>query len=172
MKFMTAASPVTATKRHNEFIQPSLILDASTLKLPVRQHSVVNVARKAPNGATQQSESASVTEVAENTQPTAGMYFVIGSFRNFGNAQTLASRHGTLLPAVLAARHDGAPVYRVVVGPAVPGREKFLHRRIAKMGLRDTWAIRVQPGDWSIASKVIQQEARETPHSELAQSRQ
>ena len=67
------------------------------------------------------------------------------------------------VPAVLAAKLDGTPVYRVVVGPTVPGREKYLHRRIAKMGLRDTWAIQVQPDDWSIASRVIEHAARVTP---------
>ena len=101
----------------------------------------------------------------------APVYFVIGSFRHFGNARTLASRHGTLVPAVLSAKLDDTPVYRVVVGPAVPGREKYLHSRIAKMGLRDTWAIQVQPDDWSIASRSVEHAARVTPTPQLAQSR-
>ena len=83
----------------------------------------------------------------------------------------LASQHGTLVPAVLTAKLDGAPVYRVVVGPAVSGREKYLHRRITKKGLRDTWAIRVQPGDWSIARRVIEHASRVVEDSQLAQSR-
>ena len=60
----------------------------------------------------------------------------------------------------------------MVVGPAVSGREKYLHRRISEMGLRDTWAIRVQPGDWSIARRDIEHVARVTQDSELAQSLQ
>ena len=171
MKFVTTVAPVTVPKRIPNVRQPGSISTALLPKLPVRKRMMVNVAPKAPKRSTRDAVSASVMNVSASTQPAAGMYFVIGSFRNFGNARTLASRHGTLVPAVLAAKLDGTPVYRVVVGPAVPGREKYLHRRIAKMGLRDTWAIQVQPDDWSIASRAIENAARVTPASQLAQSR-
>ena len=170
-KFRTAGASVTAAEVDTKYTQSGLVLDASTVKLPVGPDILVDVARKAPKSAVRQSVPESVTGVTSKTQPAAGTYFVIGSFRNVGNAHTMASRHGELVPSVLAARLDGAPVYRVVVGPAVPGREKSLHLRIAKMGFRDTWAIRVKPSDWSIASRINQQEARITMHSELAQSR-
>lgn len=171
MKFVTAVAPVTVPKRLPNVTQPGSISAAPLPKLLVRKRITANVAPKVPKRSTRQAVSASVMHVAARTQPAAGMYFVIGSFRNFGNARTLASRHGTLVPAVLAAKLDGTPVYRVVVGPTVPGREKYLHRRIAKMGLRDTWAIQVQPDDWSIASRVIEHAARVTSDSQLAQSR-
>jgi len=100
--------------------------------------------------------STAVRLVAETrTEPTAGIYYVIGSFRNYGNAQAFASRYETLVPDVLAAKLDGAPVYRVVVGPLEEGREKRAYRRVTATGLTDPWAIRVMPGDWLLARKVI-----------------
>ena len=101
-------------------------------------------------------------------EPAAGIYFVIGSFRNYINARALAGHFGALVPAVLAAKLDGAPVYRVVVGPATPGAEKALHRRVAQAGLLDTWAIRVTPGDWTIARAVIARKRRAGLGGELA----
>jgi len=101
-----------------------------------------------------------VPQPKRSIEPAAGVYFVIGSFRNYLNAQSLADRHGALAPAVLAAKLDGAPVYRVVVGPAVSGAEKALHVRLSRAGLADTWAIRVAPGDWTIARAVIDRKRR------------
>ena len=98
---------------------------------------------------------ATVTKARRAQEPAAGIYFVIGSFRNYANAHQMTGRHGALLPVVLAANLDGAPVYRVVIGPARSGQEKALHRRLADRGLRDTWAIRVRPGDWTLARAVI-----------------
>ena len=101
-------------------------------------------------------------------EPVEGIYFVIGSFRNYGNAKTLAASHGRLLPTVLTPKLNSAPVYRVVVGPAEPGHEKALHSKIAGIGLSDTWAIRVQSGDWALAEGYIKQVKRSEMNSELA----
>ena len=101
-------------------------------------------------------------------EPVEGIYFVIGSFRNYGNARTLAASHGRLLPTVLTPKLNSGPVYRVVVGPAEPGREKALHSKIAGIGLSDTWAIRVQSGDWALAEGYIKQVKRSEINSELA----
>ena len=83
--------------------------------------------------------------------PEKGIYFVIGSFRNPGNAQRLVTGNGKLSPAVLSAKLDGSDVYRVVVGPVPRGREKRLHRALARNGFPDTWAIRINPSDWQFA---------------------
>ena len=100
-------------------------------------------------------------------EPQAGVYYVIASFRNYANAQGFASRYERLVPDVLASKLDGAPVYRVVVGPASDGGERSLHRRVAAAGLRDTWAIRVVPGDWRLARSVIE---RKRQGQELARA--
>lgn len=84
--------------------------------------------------------------------PSQGIYFVIGSFRNPDNARRLTARNVRLKPAVLSARLDGTNVYRVVVGPVPRGKEKRLHRALARDGFPDTWAIRVDPSDWQFAN--------------------
>lgn len=93
-------------------------------------------------------------------EPRTGVYFVVGSFRNYGNARDFAGRYEGLVPEVLAAKLDGAPVYRVVVGPVIEGRERVVHRRLSHSGIRNSWAIRVLPGDWMIARSVINDKRR------------
>lgn len=83
--------------------------------------------------------------------PTAGIYFVIGSFRNHGNARSYRGQYSGLAPTVLAAKLDGGPIYRVVVGPVAAGKEQKVHRNIYKAGIADVWAIRVDPNDWFLA---------------------
>jgi len=168
VNFVTSTDSVTVPGSVSNYMKVDRTLAVSTPKPIVRKRVGLNASAKRP---ARQALSVSMKRVDARIEPASGVYFVIGSFRNFGSARTLASQHGTLVPAVLTANLDGAPVYRVVVGPAVSGREKYLHRRITKMGLRNTWAIRVQPGDWSIARRGIEHASRVVENSELAQSR-
>ncbi len=92
------------------------------------------------------------TEVVETgKEPTAGYYFVIGSFRKYANAKKLRHRYRSLTPSVLSAKLNKTTVYRVVVGPFDRDKAKGAHRRIFKAGISDSWAIRVKPGEWSMA---------------------
>ncbi len=118
---------------------------AEPAKVEVARVDLVRIAVKSARIAAQ---------TGSGMSPAAGVYFVIGSFRNRENAEVLAGRHEGFVPEVLAAKLDGAPVYRVVVGPVLSGREKTVHRTLARAGLVDTWAIRVVPGDWQLASAI------------------
>lgn len=90
--------------------------------------------------------------VAETGQePTAGIYFVIGSFREHVNARKLRHKYRVLTPSVLATKLGRASVYRVVVGPFGQDQAKGIHQRITRAGISDSWAIRVMPGEWSMA---------------------
>ena len=84
-------------------------------------------------------------------EPAAGFYFVIGSFHQHLNAKKLRSRYRALTPSVLAARIEKGVVYRVVVGPFDQRHAKDIHKRIYAAGISDSWAIRVKPGEWSMA---------------------
>ncbi len=93
-----------------------------------------------------------ITRVADTgDEPAAGFYFVIGSFREHANARKLRSRYRVLTPSVLSAKLDKATVFRVVVGPFDENQARDFHKRIFKAGISDSWAIRVKPGEWSMA---------------------
>ena len=89
----------------------------------------------------------------ESKEPASGMYWVIGSFRNYGAALSLVEDYDQLMPEVLAARLGVKSVYRVVVGPVAEGQERTIHRNVSKAGLRDLWAIRIKAGEWFLARK-------------------
>lgn len=169
--FVTAAGPAPRTPSVTRPLQPPVasapkrLAAATTVRLapqPVAYKTAAKVVARPAVAKTappkRQIATARVKPAA--SEPVAGIYFVIGSFRNYGNARDLAGRYGGLVPEVLAAKLDGAPVYRVVVGPAQDGQERALHRRVARAGLSDTWAIRVTPGDWSFAEAVIERKRR------------
>ncbi|MCH7589816.1 SPOR domain-containing protein [PVC group bacterium] len=84
-------------------------------------------------------------------EPQAGLYFVIGSFREHKNARKLRSQYRILTPSVLAANLEQGIVFRVVVGPFEQANAKRVHRSIYRAGITDSWAIRVRPGQWSMA---------------------
>ena len=165
MNLITNSGSGTELVSVTNLAQPVRNFAAPTPSLPLRKSIALSAKQK-------RSAQKALSVSMARSEPASGLYFVIGSFRKFRSARALASRHGVLVPAVLTAKLDGGSVYRVVVGPAVSGREKYLHRRISKMGLRDIWAIRVQPGDWSIARRGVEHVARVTQDSELAQSLQ
>ena len=101
-------------------------------------------------------------------EPVAGIYFVIGSLRTRDAAVNLAENHGVLLPTVLTATFQKKSIYRVVIGPVEQGREQAWHSQITKNGFQDTWAIWVQPGDWSLAHDRLKQVRRANENPELA----
>ncbi len=86
--------------------------------------------------------------------PEKGIYFVIGSFRNQNNAERLSDRHQNLSATLISAKLDGKKLYRVVVGPVQKNRIKTTHKVLRKEGLADTWAIRVNPADWTISARA------------------
>ncbi len=88
---------------------------------------------------------------AMGDEPAAGLYFVIGSFRKHDNARKLRSQYRTLTPSVLAAKLERGTVFRVVVGPFVDTDAQRVHQAIFQAGISDSWAIRVKPGEWSMA---------------------
>lgn len=124
-------------------LKTTTVLEAKTKAVP----QAVQVAAVVPSRKPKSPPAVSV----QSNVPTKGIYFVIGSFRNPDNARRLKSGNEKLSPAVLNAKLDGSDVYRVVVGPVPRGREKRLHRALARDGFPDTWAIRINPSDWQFA---------------------
>jgi len=98
-------------------------------------------------------EIAPMAEQADSKvgEPTVGLYFVIGSFRQHKNARDLRQQFQALTPSVLSAKLEHGTLYRVVVGPFGQRDAKEVHRSIFKAGISDSWAIRIEPGQWSMA---------------------
>ena len=95
---------------------------------------------------------ARTTKIMETgLEPTAGLYFVIGSFSDHANARKLRNQYRALTPSVLAAKLEDITLYRVVVGPFVKTNEQTVQKTIYQAGIADSWAIRVKPGDWQMA---------------------
>jgi len=84
-------------------------------------------------------------------EPLSGLYFVIGSYRDLDNARKLRSLYRALAPAVLAASLESGKVYRVVVGPFEQQHAKTVHQQIYHAGIADAWAIKIKPGEWTMA---------------------
>ncbi len=89
--------------------------------------------------------------VRTGKEPAAGYYFVIGSFREHANARKLRNKYRGLTPSVLSAKLDRAMVFRVVVGPFAQEQAKGIRKQIYRAGISDSWAIQVNPGEWSMA---------------------
>ncbi|MDA1089254.1 MAG: SPOR domain-containing protein [Proteobacteria bacterium] len=95
---------------------------------------------------------AQTTRIAgTDNEPVAGYYFVIGSFREHANARKLRNKYRRLTPSVLSAKLDRETVFRVVVGPFVEGQAQGIRKQIYQAGISDSWAIQVNPGEWSMA---------------------
>lgn len=81
----------------------------------------------------------------------ANIYYVIGSFQNRENAKRLVKRHLSLGPSVMATRINGVETYRVAVGPFTRVERRAVERTIRKTGIKDSWAISIDPSQWLIA---------------------
>ncbi len=162
-----------AEKTHRETVEPTAAVSAQghALRAVKSQPQAIKpepevVVSKAPSvqvtslSSNQSVPAKTITRVA-NKEPEKGIYYVIGSFRDPANAERLVAKNSVLSPAVLNARLDGTNVYRVVVGPVPRGKEKRLHRALARDGFPDTWAIRVDPDNWRFAQL-------KRPHSKTA----
>jgi len=178
--FDTAAGPSEDTPAASPALRPARALAAKPPAKPKAETLAITVAER------QLPKVPPVTSLAElpvpplavptkvrlaaNTarEPVSGIYYVIGSFRNFANAEGLAERYERLVPEVLAAKLDGAPVYRVVVGPVPNGQEKRVLRQVAQAGVRNSWAIRVISGDWMLARRDLERRRQLAANLELA----
>jgi hypothetical protein len=178
--FDTAAGPAEDTPAISPALRPSRALAAKPPAKPKAETLAISVAER------QLPKVPPVTALAElpvppqvvptkvrlaaktAREPVSGIYYVIGSFRNFANAEGLAERYEQLVPEVLAAKLDGAPVYRVVVGPVPQGRETQVLRQVALAGVRNSWAIRIVSGDWMLARRDLDRRRQMAANQELA----
>jgi len=147
---------LSAPRKPKALIASDLVAPVTTqIKLPPLKNYSINASHLA-------------TDISDN--PILGIYYVIGSFRNFKNAKLFAVRHGNIAPNVLVAEANETTVYRVVVGPVSKEDTKHTFKRMVRAGLPDSWAIRVQTGDWRLAHQVIDEGPNNLASIELARA--
>jgi len=72
-----------------------------------------------------------------------GLYLVIGSFRSNQRAIKLQARHTGFSTAIMQARVSGKSLYRVLAGPLSKSNLGAARRKLAKGGVRHSWAMRL-----------------------------
>jgi hypothetical protein len=72
-----------------------------------------------------------------------GLYLVIGSFRSNQRAMKLQARHTGLSTAIMQARVSGRSLYRVLAGPFNKSELGAVRWKLAKGGVRHSWAMRL-----------------------------
>lgn len=108
----------------------------------------------APTVESPQAPKLELAELARGAHAPNGIYYVIGSFRDLGNAQRLAGRHPALEPSVITAALDGAVIYRVVVGPFTAAERLDARRRLLRDGIYDAWAITLDSDAWRVTFTI------------------
>jgi hypothetical protein len=83
----------------------------------------------------------------------ADMYYVVGSFSNRDNAQSLISKHSDLGPAILVSYLNGKKVYRVAVGPFKNYQRKDVKISIRNSGISNAWAMHIDHQKWRLSSQ-------------------
>lgn len=87
-------------------------------------------------------------------EPVPGVYYVIASANGPGRAFGLMDRYRDLRPLVLEAGiTDERSVYRVVIGPYLNTESRTAEQAIAQAGIAHPWALKVQPGEWTMATR-------------------
>ena len=142
--FTTASAPVEETAPPSEFAQPATAGAAGDTA-------------GAPGTADDLRPAATADRPAPDREwvPAAmvgpGLYYVIGTFSRWTNAEQLAARHGTLAPSVVTAKVDGRRIFRVVIGPFGPSEQEDMRALIRRSGIYDAWTVRMNSAEWSVA---------------------
>ncbi|MCH7957687.1 MAG: SPOR domain-containing protein [Proteobacteria bacterium] len=134
----TASAPAEETAPPSEFAQPATAGAAPGTADDLRPAATAD--RPAPD-----------REWVPAAMVGPGLYYVIGTFSRWTNAEHLAARHGTLAPSVVTAKLDGRRLFRVVIGPFGPSEQEAMRALVRRSGIDDAWAVRMDSADWSIA---------------------
>ncbi len=84
-------------------------------------------------------------------QPSAGLYYVIGSLTRLSDVDRLAKRQTDLESRVIVARVRDRPIYREVVGPFKRSEKQAVRRMIKKAGVTKAWLTFIDPHRWTLA---------------------
>ncbi|HEC91103.1 MAG TPA: hypothetical protein ENI55_05495 [Alphaproteobacteria bacterium] len=95
---------------------------------------------------------AQTPETGPDTQPSAGLYYVIGSLTRLIDIDRLSQRQNYLESLVVVAQVRDRPIYREVVGPFKRSEKQAVRRMIEKAGVTKAWLTFIDPHRWTLAS--------------------
>ncbi len=142
--FTTASAPAEETAPPSGLVQPATAVAAGDT--PGAPGTVAHV-----QPAATADRPAPRREWVPAAMVGPGLYYVIGTFSQWNNAERLAARHSTLAPSVVTAKLDGRRVFRVVIGPFGPSEQDDMRALIRRSGIYDAWAVRMNSAKWSVA---------------------
>ncbi|MCZ6609792.1 MAG: SPOR domain-containing protein [Alphaproteobacteria bacterium] len=83
-----------------------------------------------------------------------GLYYVIGSFSRWTNAERLTARHSAIAPSIITTMLNGRRLFRVVIGPFRRDEQKGVRARLRRAGIYNLWGIRMDPAEWFVAKSA------------------
>ncbi len=145
--FTTASAPAEATAPPSGLVQPATSVAAGDT--PGAPGTVDHVQ---PAGTADRPAPRREWVPAAIAGP--GLYYVIGSFSRWTNAEHLTARYGALAPSIITAWLNGRRVFRVVIGPFGRGEQKDVRSRLRRAGIGNLWGIRLDPADWYVSKSA------------------
>ena len=82
------------------------------------------------------------------------LYYVIGSFSRWTNAERLTVRHSAIAPSIITTMLNGRRVFQVVIGPFGRDEQKDVRSLLRRAGIYNLWGIRMDPAEWFVAKSA------------------
>lgn len=109
-----------------------------------------------------------VVTVAVKDEAAPKLFMVMGSFSKRDNALGLAQRFAGMNPYVLTSELNGRKIYRVAIGAATSDGQKAVRHQLARIGVVDVWAARMDASVWTVTAVVKPPDRRPTGASQVA----
>lgn len=155
-----AATPVVEKKTATEPVRVAVVRPAEELPAPAK-------ARKPWQQLVAAKEDKVVT-VAMKSESAPKLFMVMGSFSKRDNALGLARRFAGMNPYVLTSELNGRKIYRVAIGAATADGQKAVRHQLARIGVVDVWAARMDASVWTVMAVTKPPDRRPTGAGQLA----
>lgn len=154
------ATPVVEKKTATASVQVAAVRPAEELPAPAK-------AKKPWQQLIAAKEDRVVTvDVKDEAAPK--LFMVMGSFSKRDNALGLARRFADMNPYVLTSELNGRKIYRVAIGAATSDGQQAVRRQLARIGVVDVWAARMDASVWTVMAVTKPPDRRPAGPSQLA----
>ncbi len=155
-----AAPPVVEKKTATVPVQVAAIQPAAELPAPAKA--------KKPWQQLVAAKEDKIATVAVKGESAPKLFMVMGSFSKRDNALGLARRFADMNPYVLTSELNGHKIYRVAIGAATSEGQKTVRHQLARIGVVDVWAARMDASVWTVMAVTKPPDRRPAGPSQLA----